>query len=219
MLKIEKTVLPSPEQWEIIIEGMRNPMNSWELSDSHAYPHEHGNCFVGEEFVLGAKDHKLMMNLAKGGAVHAKYRRMIPVYLTINAPLYWWKEFDTYKVGTVCNSCSTMHKIQAKEFTMADFSCEHMNRTSMRLLEETIAALNTERDNFLFSGNKYAWWQMIQLLPTSYNQKRTVMLNYEVLVNIYHSRKNHKLDEWHTFCDWIKGLPYSELITGGAADD
>ena len=223
MLNIEKTVLPSPEQWEIIIEGMRNPMNSWDKMDSvFCGGQKLEDCQDWEScdmvYCLGEADHKLMMSLAKGGAVHAKYRRMIPVYLTINAPLYWWKEFDTYKVGTVANSCSTMHKIQAKEFTMADFSCEHMNRTSMRLLEETIAALNTERDNFLFSGNKYAWWQMIQLLPTSYEQKRTVMLNYEVLVNIYHSRKTHKLDEWHTFCDWIEGLPYSELITGGGKD-
>ena len=206
MLKIEKTVLPSPEQWEIIIEGMRNPMNSWDKMDS-----------VNDDpiFVLGDNDRKLMTSLAKGGAVHAKYRRMIPVFLTINAPLYWWKEFDTYKVGTVANSCSTMHKIHSKGFTMADFSCEHMNRTSMRLLEVTVDTMNMEREHFLGSGNKDDWWQMIQLLPTSYNQKRTVMLNYEVLVNIYHSRKNHKLDEWHIFCDWIRGLPYSKLITGG----
>ena len=219
MLKIEKTVLPSPEQWEIIIEGMRNPMNSWDKMDSEfdvdwiddsVWPHIEGHDAVQ----LGDNDHKLMTSLAKGGAVHAKYRRMIPVFLTINAPLYWWKEFDTYKVGTVANSCSTMHKIQAKEFTIDDFSKEHLNRNSGWLLEEIVATLNMERDNFLLSGNKWAWWQLIQLLPTSYNQKRTVMLNYEVLVNIYHSRKNHKLDEWHTFCDWIKTLPYSELITG-----
>ena len=219
MLKIEKTVLPSPEQWEIIIEGMRNPMNSWDKSDSYKTHIEDPETLetADFEFFLGDADHKLMTSLAKGGAVHAKYRRMIPVYLTINAPLYWWKEFDTYKVGTVANSCSTMHKIQAKEFTMDDFSCEHLNRNAMRILERTVEALNTERDNFLFSSNKHAWWQMIQLLPTCYNQKRTVMLNYEVLCNIYHSRKNHKLDCWHTFCDWIRQLPYSELITGGDA--
>lgn len=206
MLKIEKTVLPSPEQWEIIIEGMRNPMNSWDKSDS----------VVGYDgsVILGENDHKLMTSLAKGGAVHAKYRRMIPVYLTINAPFYWWKEFETYKVGTVANSCSTMHKIHSKEFTLGDFSCEHLNRNSMRLLEITVETLNMERENYLATKDKEYWWQMIQLLPTSYNQKRTVMLNYEVLVNIYHSRKNHKLDEWHTFCDWIRELPYSELITG-----
>ena len=217
MLKIEKTVLPSPEQWEIIIEGMRNPMNSWDKSDSYkTHIEDHETLETADfEFFVGEADHKLMTSLAKGGAVHAKYRRMIPVFLTINAPLYWWKEFDTYKVGTVANSCSTMHKIHSNEFTMADFSCEHMNRTSMRILEVTVDTLNMEREHFLGSGNKDDWWQLIQLLPTSYNQKRTVMLNYEVLVNIYHSRKNHKLDEWHTFCDWIRGLPYSELITGG----
>ncbi len=228
MLKIEKTVLPSPEQWEIIIEGMRNPMNSWGKMDSRHCSEEFCGCAecdkwvdynermvkCDQDYIIGENDHKLMSSLAKGGAVHAKYRRMIPVWVTINAPLYFWKEMDRYQVGTVTNSCSTMHKIHAKEFTLADFSCEHLNRNSMRVLEETITALNTERENFLFSGNKYSWWQMIQLLPTSYNQKRTVMLNYEVLVNIYHSRKNHKLDEWHTFCDWIKELPYSELITG-----
>lgn len=231
MLKIEKTVLPSPEQWEIIIEGMRNPMNSWDKMDSAvcrcgdgfqdclaevACPRQDEE-FHEDVFCIGEADHKLMTNLAKGGAVHAKYRRMIPVFLTINAPLYWWKEFDTYKVGTVANSCSTMHKIHAKEFTMADFSCEHLCRQSMRVLEQVVETLNIERNNFLIAEkkNKWAWWQMIQLLPTSYNQKRTVMLNYEVLVNIYHSRKNHKLDEWHIFCDWIRGLPYSELITGG----
>ena len=218
MLKIEKTVLPSPEQWEIMIEGMRNPKNSWDKMDSANTIMNPGDVEFGYEpiykFIVGENDHKLMTSLAKGGAVHAKYRRMIPVFLTINAPLYWWKEFDTYKVGTVANSCSTMHKIHSKEFTMSDFSCEHLNRTSMRLLEVTVDTLNMEREHFLESGSKDDWLQMIQLLPTSYNQKRTVMLNYEVLVNIYHSRKNHKLDEWHIFCDWIKGLPYSELITG-----
>ena len=235
MLKIERYVLPSPEQWEIIIEGMRNPMNSWEKSDSgictgfdeglcdhcHFYEDEDDGCttFCNNHddepiFVIGEADHKLMTSLAKGGAVHAKYRRMIPVYLTINAPLYWWKEFDTYKVGTVCNSCSTMHKIQAKEFTLDDFSHEHFCLSSKDVMAKIIGALNIERQIFLNTKNKESWWQMIQLLPTSYNQKRTVMLNYEVLVNIYHSRKNHKLDEWHTFCDWIEGLPYSELITG-----
>ena len=210
MLQIERTVLPSPEQWEIIIEGMRNPMNSWDKMDSVICG------ILGEvpEFVLGEADYKLMSSLAKGGAVHAKYRRMIPVYLTINAPLYWWKEFDTYKVGTVCNSCSTMHKIQAKEFTLDDFSYEHLCLSSKDVMAKIIGALNIERQIFLNTKNKDSWWQMIQLLPTSYNQKRTVMLNYEVLVNIYHSRKNHKLDEWHTFCDWIESLPYSELITG-----
>lgn len=228
MLKIEKTVLPSPEQWEIIIEGMRNPMNSWDKMDSWFDYLTDGEIVSVEPFVkIGKNDHKLMTSLAKGGAVHAKYRRMIPVFLTINAPLYWWKEFDTYKVGTVANSCSTMHKIHSKEFTLDDFSCEHLLPEAVNVLRDVIEAMNECRDVYVNYDrykkegvfkcefdNKEAWWHMIQLLPTSYNQKRTVMLNYEVLVNIYHSRKNHKLDEWHTFCDWIKELPYSELITG-----
>ena len=207
MLKIKKTVLPSPEQWEIIIEGMRNPMNSWGKSDS----------VVGYDgsMILGENDHKLMTSLAKGGAVHAKYRRMIPVFLTINAPLYWWKEMDRYRVGVEMNSCSTMHKIHAKRFELEDFSHEHIDaHGSLPLLEKCIMVLNNHRENYLETKSKNDWWQMIQLLPTSYNQTRTVMLNYEVLVNIYHSRKYHKLDEWHTFCDWIETLPYSELITG-----
>ena len=207
MLTIEKTVLPSPEQWEIIIEGMRNPMNSWDLMDS----------FAGYDgsMILGENDHRLMTNLAKGGAVHAKYRRMIPVFLTINAPLYWWKEFDTYKVGTVANSCSTMHKIHAQEFTLDDFSHEKLSPWNLDLLKQLVDRLEANRQNFLANRFKWAWEQLIQLLPSSYNQKRTVMLNYEVLVNIYHSRKNHKLDEWHTFCDWIRNLPHSDLIIGG----
>ena len=220
MLKIEKTVLPSPEQWEIIIEGMRNPMNSWGKSDSHKTHIEDVETLetADYEFFLGENDRNLMVSLAKGGAVHAKYRRMIPVFLTINAPLYWWKEFDTYKVGTVANSCSTMHKIHSKEFTIDDFSRDHLNEKSVHILNITVEYLNAVRDAFLFTKDKNYWWQMIQLLPTSYNQKRTVMLNYEVLVNIYHSRKNHKLDEWRDFCDWIETLPYSELITGECDD-
>lgn len=241
MLTIAKTVLPSPEQWEIIIEGMRNPMNSWELSDSFTCTADDGadvcftqkcqlieNCPVyGDDdfFVVGPKDHDLMMRLAKGGPVHAKYRRMIPVFLTINAPLYWWKEFDTYKVGTVANSCSTMHKIHAKEFTTEDFSFEKIGYLSIPTVNKVIEDLNLWRTAYTkyeemsidFKSRytvKECWENMIQILPTSYNQKRTVMLNYEVLVNIYHSRKNHKLDEWHTFCDWIEGLPLSEIITG-----
>ena len=221
MLKIEKTVLPSPEQWGIIIEGMRNPMNSWDKSDSyttHIEDHETQET-ADFEFFMGDADHDLMKRLAKGGAVHAKYRRMIQVFLTIDAPLYWWKEFDTYKVGTVANSCSTMHKIHSKKFTLGDFSYEHLfpERPSMDstdVLLAVIDCMNNYRQLYLKTKDKIYWWQMIQLLPTSYNQKRTVMLNYEVLVNIYRSRKNHKLDEWHTFCDWIQKLPYSELITG-----
>ncbi len=210
MLKIEKTVLPSPEQWEIIIEGMRNPMNSWDKMDSYYFPNA--------PFPLGEADHALMTKLAKGGAVHAKYRRMIPVYVTVNAPLYWWKEFDTYKVGTVCNSCSTMHKIHAKEFVLDDFSHEHLNEKSLYILDIVVDYMNALRDAFVATKDKMYWYQMIQLLPDSYNQKRTVMLNYEVLCNIYHSRKDHKLDEWREFCKWIETLPYSELITGGESD-
>lgn len=220
MLKIEKFVTASPEQWEIIIEGMRNPMNSWDRMDS--IPDE----YFGPGFYIGENDHSLMMRLANGGPVHAKYRRMIPVWVTLTAPLYWWKEFDTYKVGTVANSCSTMHKIQAKEFTLEDFSCEHLidkaqvynGYVPTSVLECTIGALNEFRKLYLETNNKAYWWQMIQLLPTSYNQKRTVVLNYEVLHSIYFSRKDHKLDEWHTFCDWIEELPYSEIIIGEKED-
>ena len=237
MLKIERTVLPSPEQWEIMIEGMRNPKNSWHLSDSVICQGSDGfeDCTISitgvcprhedfhpDIFCVGANDHKLMMGLAKGGAVHAKYRRMIPVMLTINAPLYWWKEFDAYKVGTVANSCSTMHKIHAKPFTMDDFSCDHLEDIFLHGLRDTVVLLNNARNMYLIACEdkdpmvpaKDYWWQMIQLLPTSYNQKRTVMLNYEVLAKMYVERKNHKLDEWHTFCDWIEQLPYPELIIG-----
>ena len=232
MLKIEKFVLPSPEQWEIVMEGMRNPMNSWDRMDSYITNVEDYETLEtgNSKFIMGDNDYDLAKRLRDGGPVHAKYRRMIPVFVTITAPLYWWKEFDTYKVGTVVNSCSTMHKIHAKEFTLEDFSCEHLHKKSFLHLIETIKILNVWRDIYLNGGevdnldgtscnvyektNKDVWRQMIQLLPSSYNQKRTVMLNYEVLSNIYKSRKDHKLDEWHTFCHWIDELPYSELITG-----
>ena len=215
MLRIEKTVLPSPEQWEIIIEGMRNPMNSWDRSDSYKTHIENPETLqtADFEFFVGENDLDLMQRLAKGGSVHAKYRRMIPVWVTLTAPLYWLKEFDTYKVGTVCNSCSTMHKIHAKEFTLEDFSHEHLSDFSLQIvLKQIVDALNHYRSEYLRTNDKFNWRQMIQLLPSSYNQKRTVMLNYEVLANIYHSRKGHKLDEWHSFCQWIETLPYSELI-------
>lgn len=219
MLKIEKFVTMSPEQWEIVIEGARNPMNSWDRMDSYAtnITDCETDITVPAEYFVGPNDEKLLENLAKGGPVHAKYRRMMPVWLTLTAPLYWWKEFDTYKVGTVANSCSTMHKIHAKEFTREDFSCEHLfddwSYDYKDCLIYTIEALNQARKMFLETKDKKYWEQMIQLLPSSYNQKRTVMLNYEVLVGIYRDRKNHKLDEWHVFCDWIRELPYSELIT------
>ena len=211
MIKLENVVLANSEQMELIIEGMRNPMNSWDKSDSYAW-HEYrsGN----EHFKLGYNDHSLMQRLSNAGTEHRKYMRMMPVYVRITAPLYWWKEFDTYKVGTVANSCSTMHKIQDKEFTLDDFSTEHFRWISERCLKDTIDVLNGYRNDYIRTKDKDYWWQMIQLLPSSYNQTRNVMLNYEVLANIYRQRKNHKLDEWREVCKWIKSLPYSELITG-----
>ena len=249
MLKIENTEIVG---WEAALRGMRNPMNSWEKSDSRSCGTcgdcdiciDYDNCPYGYDYlkiIVGPNDLDLMTRLRNAGTDHRKFMRMITVYLDITAPLYWWKEFDTYKVGTVANSCSTMHKIHDKEFTMDDFSHEHLicdwvgdnNEaifykdppenspikcqlmfTPLDALRITIGVLNTNREAYLKTKNKKYWWQMIQLLPSSYNQKRTVMLNYEVLANIYKSRKNHKLDEWHTFCDWVESLPYSELITG-----
>ena len=263
MIKLEHVVLPSPKQMEFIIEGMRNPMNSWEKSDTDWYKVSDENIDDASTYLdydtnndlyylLGHNDLELMMKLSNAGTDHRKFMRMMPVYVRITAPLYWWKEFDTYKVGTVANSCSTMHKIQEKEFTLEDFSCEHLGVTVpaelndgeevfqnlwLYSLEETIFNLNIARRYFNDETNpelkKKYWWQMIQLLPSSYNQTRNVMLNYEVLANIYKSRKNHKLDEWRVhetpeehkfrnkdfasgkwgFCDWIESLPYSELIT------
>lgn len=236
MLKLEKTEVVG---WEAAIRGMRNPMNSWEMSDSFCEPstenccgcHDYNKCAyifesTGKPYRggIGTNDLDLMTRLRNAGTDHRKFMRMITVYLDITAPLYWWKEFDTYKVGTVANSCSTMHKIAAKEFTLEDFSHEHLSEPAISILKNTVEALNQARDLYLgYSGfkhrwgdweKKHYWWQMIQLLPSSYNQRRTVMLNYEVLANIYKSRRNHKLDEWHTLCDWIEDLPYSEMITG-----
>lgn len=235
MINLEHVVLASPEQMEFVIEGMRNPMNSWEKSDSEK---EFTNAKWPEEmFILGENDHSLMQKLSDAGTEHRKYMRMIPVYVRITAPLYWWKEFDTYKVGTVANSCSTMHKIQEKEFTLEDFSCEHLYSKGAATREDdgktfndescwelgfdhvgallgVIESLNWARGDYLERKNKSDWWQMIQLLPSSYNQTRNVMLNYEVLANIYRQRKNHRLDEWRDFCKWIESLPYSELIVG-----
>ena len=198
MLKIENAEVYG---WEASIRGMRNPMNSWSKSDSDGAN-------------VGGNDYGLMLKLAKAGSTHAKYRRMLTVYMDITAPLYWWKEFDTYKVGTVANSCSTMHKIHSRSLTLADFSHEHLNLDSLEMLEKLIKGLNEYRYDYLATNDKDCWWQIIQLLPTSYNQKRTVMLNYEVLAAIYRDRRNHKLDEWHTLCDFIEKLPYSEIITG-----
>lgn len=252
MLKIENTEVIG---WEHAIRGMRNPKNSWEKTDS--YPavdcgkcgkieregickKEDRDCTGFECFEVGPNDLKLMTTLRNAGTDHRKFMRMITVYLDITAPLYWWKEFDTYKVGTVANSCSTMHKIHAREFTVDDFSHEHLlsmanndagdalflnDANNIRvdgddLLGLIINVLNYYRGRYIKTKDKRYWWQMIQLLPSSYNQKRTVMLNYEVLANIYKSRRHHKLDEWHTLCDWIESLPYSDLITGkeGKAD-
>lgn len=233
MIKIENTEVMG---WEAAIRGMRNPMNSWEKSDSNYRPilasrcdtctsylldnwddcdncEVHKLCNSPNYFLVGPNDLDLMTRLSKAGTDHRKFMRMITVYLDITAPLYWWKEFDTYKVGTVANSCSTMHKIAAKEFELEDFSHEHLY-APLQDLRPMIDLLNTYRERYLETKDKNDWWQMIQLLPSSYNQRRTVMLNYEVLANIYKSRYNHKLDEWHTFCDWIESLPYAELITG-----
>lgn len=210
--------------WHAAIRGMRNPKNSWEKSDSkwsYFFKEEDSIPVEYDEpdmaFFIGPNDSDLMNRLRNAGTDHRKFMRMIVVYLDITAPLYWWKEFDTYKVGTVANSCSTMHKIADKEFTLDDFSHEHLQIDWLEHLKTTINLLNNARAAYNWCNTedkKEYWWQMIQLLPTSYNQKRTVMLNYEVLANIYKSRKNHKLDEWHTFCGWIEGLPYSKLITG-----
>ncbi len=247
MIKLEHTVLPSPDQMKFVIEGMRNPMNSWDKSDSKVY-------YYDNYISMGKNDYDLMKRLSKAGTDHRKFMRMMLVYVRITAPLYWWKEFDTYKVGTVANSCSTMHKIQDKEFTLEDFSVEHLSKTSIKVLERTVYTLNfwrgafncknNEERNLYFVNSDWndtyiptkedCWGQMIQILPSSYNQTRNVMLNYEVLANIY-TRKNHKLDEWKVhetpeehkfrnkdfssgkwgFCDWIESLPYSELIILG----
>ena len=204
MIKLENTVLASPEQMSFIIQGLRNPMNSWDKSDS-----KYNDL---DEYKIGVNDLGLMKRLAMAGTDHRKFMRMMPVYVRITAPFYWWKEFDTYKVGTVANSCSTMHKIAAKEFTVDDFSTEHLISDGNTMMKTTCDLLNQYREKYLKTKDKKYWWQMIQLLPSSYNQTRNVMLNYEVLANIYKSRKDHKLDEWREFCKWIETIPYSELI-------
>lgn len=212
MIKFENTAVYG---FEAAIRGMRNAMNSWDKSDSGKpdYCNLDGTC---PPYQIGERDMELMQKLVKAGAEHAKFMRMIAVTVDITAPLYWLKEFDTYKVGTVANSCSTMHTIHKKEFVLEDFSCEHLLPTSAKDLQRTIDTLNKNRELFLSATDadvkKMYWWQLIQLLPTSYNQRRTVQLNYAVLRNIYRQRKGHKLDEWHDFCDWIESLPYSELI-------
>lgn len=233
MIKIENTEVVG---WEHAIRGMRNPLNSWDKIDSHDCPcHDGLDCdcpmvkgiqepaieckeaLEKSAFCVGENDYDLMMRLAKAGPEHAKYRRMIVVYADVTAPRYWWAEYDTYKVGTVANSCSTMHKIADKKFTPEDFSTEHLVGKSFAALKNTLDVMNLEREHYLATKDKDCWWQMIQLLPQSYNQKRTIMLNYEVLANIYRQRKGHKLDEWRDFCKWIEQLPYSKLITENEA--
>lgn len=204
--------------WESAIRGMRNPMNSWDKSDSGlcndklAECENYADCKLMGGFCVGNNDLKLMQSLVKAGSDHSKFMRMINVTCDITTPLYWWKELDTYKVGTVRNSCSTMHKIHEKEFTLDDFSHEHLNDGSLNILDMTIYHLNAYRDEFLRTNDKNDWWQMIQLLPSTYNQRATVQLNYAVLRNMYHSRKNHKLDEWRDFCKWIETLPYATVL-------
>ena len=240
MIKIDHVVLASPEQMRFIIQGLRNPMNSWDKNDSDicrrgtvdcsyncAYRNTPSKCPAdiddSDQFIIGPNDHILMQRLANAGTDHRKFMRMMPVYVRITAPLYWWKEFDTYKVGTVANSCSTMHKIHEKEFTLEDFSVERMSDYLLVGVEALVDTLNTLRDLYI-NYDKYddsetpkqkIWDSVIQLLPSSYNQTRNVMMNYEVLANIYNSRKDHKLDEWREFCKWIEELPYSEVITEG----
>ena len=235
MLKIGNFATPSPEQWEMTIEGMRSAMNSWDRSDSRKL---WGDPYCApDDFDLGPNDRDLAMRLNKGGAPHAKYRRYLPVHVTVTAPLYWWKEFETYRIGVASNpsdiefnSCSTMHKIHAKPFSREDFSTEHIindinkldevldmddfDLTALNVMDCNIAMLNILRTNFIETKDKKYWYSMIQLLPSSYNQRRTIKMNYQVLYEIYEWRRNHKLDEWHTFCHWIEELPYSELIIG-----
>ena len=216
MIRIENTGVYG---FEAAIRGMRNPMNSWEKSDSH--PQDW--CEIGEEiccgYHVGENDLALMRKLAASGPDHGKFLRMITVTADITAPLYWYKEYDTYKIGTVANSCSTMHKIADKAFTLDDFSHEYLNEKSLYMLNDTIQYLNAVREAFIETKDKHYWWQMIQLLPSSYNQRRTVQLNYAVLKNIFHARRNHKLDEWILFCGWIERLPYSELITDNGHEE
>jgi hypothetical protein len=217
MIKLEKVEVFG---WEAAIRGMRNPMNSWDKSDSFWNYVSCGSCngksSCVTDFHIGKNDLKLMKKLSKAGNDHAKFLRMINVTVDITAPLYWWKEFDTYKVGTVANSCSTMHKIHEKDFTLDDFSHEHLidglSEDSLDWLEGTIELLNRKRQAFLITNGKDFWYQMIQLLPSSYNQKRTVQLNYQVLKSMYFARKNHKLDEWREFCKWCETLPYFKEV-------
>lgn len=225
MIKITNTEVFG---WDAAIRGMRNPMNSWDRSDSFVCNvecdecPERGNHCQGHnylDYVVGDNDLTLMKKLVKAGSDHAKFMRMINVTMDVTAPLYWWSEYDTYKVGTVANSCSTMHKIADKEFTLEDFSHEHLMQGGLECIKNLCKDLNMCREQYLAKHDKEWWWQMIQFLPSSYNQKRTIQLNYAVLRNMYHARRNHKLDEWHDFCSWVETLPYAELITLGGNDN
>lgn len=218
MIKVTNIIVPSYEQWMAAIKGMRNPMNSWDKIDSKENTCNNISCDncseICSQIELGKNDYDLMKRLTLAGTEHSKFLRMLPVMMDITAPLYWWKEFDTYKIGTVANSCSTMHKIADKEFTLDDFSVENLYEDVIDSpFREIIDCLNFFRGLYIQNNDKDDWWQMIQLLPSSYNQKRTVFLNYAVLANMYHQRKGHKLDEWHDFCDMIEKFPYSEFIT------
>lgn len=231
MIKFEK---PEVWGWEHAIRGMRNPLNSWERSDSYpavdcgkcgiidregiCHPKEH-DCTPYQCYAIGDNDKDLMTRLIRGGAPHRKFLRQIFISVDITAPLYWWKEFDTYKVGTTANSCSTMHKIHAKEFELEDFSTEHLSPLSLSALRNLIDVMNLEREHYIACKDKDCWWQMIQLLPTSYNQKRTVTMTYENLLNILEYRRGHKLDEWRMFCDWILTLPYGSLLKEGVGNE
>lgn len=231
MIKFEKAEVWG---WEHAIRGMRNPLNSWERSDSYpavdcgkcgiidregiCHPKEH-DCTPYECYAIGDNDKDLMTRLIRGGAPHRKFLRQIFVSVDITAPLYWWKEFDTYKVGTTANSCSTMHKIHAKEFGLEDFSTEHLSPLSFSALRNLIDVMNLEREHYIACKDKDCWWQMIQLLPTSYNQKRTVTMTYENLLNMLEYRRGHKLDEWRMFCDWILTLPYGSLLKEGVGNE
>lgn len=231
MIKFEK---PEVWGWEHAIRGMRNPLNSWERSDSYpavdcgkcgiidregiCHPKEH-DCTPYQCYAIGDNDKDLMTRLIRGGAPHRKFLRQIFVSVDITAPLYWWKEFDTYKVGTTANSCSTMHKIHAKEFELEDFSTEHLSPLSLSALRNLIDVMNLEREHYTACKDKDCWWQMIQLLPTSYNQKRTVTMTYENLLNMLEYRRGHKLDEWRMFCDWILTLPYGSLLKEGVGNE
>lgn len=231
MIKFEK---PEVWGWEHAIRGMRNPLNSWERSDSYqavdcgkcgiidregiCHPKEH-DCTPYQCYAIGDNDKDLMTRLIRGGAPHRKFLRQIFVSVDITAPLYWWKEFDTYKVGTTANSCSTMHKIHAKEFELEDFSTEHLSPLSLSVIRNLIDVMNLEREHYIACKDKDCWWQMIQLLPTSYNQKRTVTMTYENLLNMLEYRRGHKLDEWRMFCDWILTLPYGSLLKEGVGNE